>query len=132
MAELTEQQRADIEALKAMRDEDIDLSDAPERDIDWSTARRGYRGPSFRPAKSAGVKGLNPTLVELIEQAPWREAVTYRDTWPHEYVLLQKDGERELMGMVRDRMKAGEGNGGPLLPHHAQPTCSSAITSTGS
>ena len=35
------------------------------------------------------------TLVELIEQAPWREAVTYRDTWPHEYVLLLKDGERE-------------------------------------
>jgi hypothetical protein len=23
------------------------------------------------------------TLVELIEQAPWREAVTYRDSWPH-------------------------------------------------
>ena len=48
-------------------------------------------------------------MTELIANAPWREAVTYRDTWPHEYVLLQKDGERELMGAVRDRMKAGEG-----------------------
>ena len=48
-------------------------------------------------------------LTELIANAPWREAVTYRETWPHEYVLLQKDGERELMGAVRDRMKAGEG-----------------------
>ena len=48
------------------------------------------------------------TLTELIEQAPWREAVTYRDTWPHEYVLLLKDGERELMAAVRDRMKDGE------------------------
>ena len=27
------------------------------------------------------------TLTELIARAPWREAVTYRDTWPHEYVL---------------------------------------------
>ena len=22
-------------------------------------------------------------LTELIARAPWREAVTYRDTWPH-------------------------------------------------
>ena len=27
-------------------------------------------------------------LTELIAAAPWREAVTYRETWPHEYVLL--------------------------------------------
>ena len=49
-----------------------------------------------------------PTLMELIQRAPWREAVTYRDTWPHEYVLLQKDGQRELMEAVRARMQAGE------------------------
>ena len=48
------------------------------------------------------------TLKEMIDSAPWREAVTYRETWPHEYVLLQKDGQRELMVAVRDRMKAGE------------------------
>ena len=51
---------------------------------------------------------MESTLVELIERAPWREAVTYRDTWPHEYVLLLKDGQGELMGLVRDRMKEGE------------------------
>ena len=51
---------------------------------------------------------MESTLVELIERAPWREAVTYRDTWPHEYVLLLKDGQRQLMELVRDRMKAGE------------------------
>ena len=48
-------------------------------------------------------------LTELIDNAPWREAVTYRDTWPHEYVLLLKDGQGQLMAAVRDRMKAGEG-----------------------
>ena len=30
-------------------------------------------------------------MTELIANAPWREAVTYRDTWPHEYVLLHGD-----------------------------------------
>ena len=26
-----------------------------------------------------------PEIMALIASAPWREAVTYRDTWPHEY-----------------------------------------------
>ena len=39
-------------------------------------------------------------LTDLIDAAPWREAVTYRETWPHEYVLLQKDGQRELLEAV--------------------------------
>lgn len=47
-------------------------------------------------------------LSDLIAAAPWREAVTYRDTWPHEYVLLHKDGERELMRVVCQRMRDGE------------------------
>ena len=49
------------------------------------------------------------TLTELIARAPWREAVTYRDTWPHEYVLSRKDGQRELLESVCDRFRAGEG-----------------------
>ena len=32
-------------------------------------------------------------ITEIISHAPWREALTYRDTWPHEYVLLQKDDQ---------------------------------------
>ena len=47
-------------------------------------------------------------LTDLIAAAPWREAKTYRETWPHEYVLLQKDGERELMRAVWQRMRDGE------------------------
>ena len=39
-------------------------------------------------------------LTELIAAASWRWARTYEDTWPHEYVLLQKDGERDLMQAV--------------------------------
>ena len=48
-------------------------------------------------------------LTELIAQAPWREAVTYRDTWPHEYVLLQNDGQQELLEAVCERFRNGEG-----------------------
>jgi len=47
-------------------------------------------------------------LTDLIAAAPWREDVTYRETWPHEYVLLQKDGQRELMQAVCQRMRDGE------------------------
>ena len=48
-------------------------------------------------------------LTELIARAPWREAVTYRDTWPHEYVLTEKDGQQELLDAVCERFRAGEG-----------------------
>ena len=48
-------------------------------------------------------------LTELITRAAWREAVTYRDTWPHEYVLTDKDDQRELLAAVCNRFRAGEG-----------------------
>ena len=50
-----------------------------------------------------------PSLTELIARAAWREAVTYRDTWPHEYVLSQKDDQRQLLAAVCARLQAGEG-----------------------
>ena len=36
-------------------------------------------------------------IMELIDGAPWREAVTYRETWPHEYVVINQDGQQELL-----------------------------------
>lgn len=51
----------------------------------------------------------NLKITELIGRAPWREAVTYRDTWPHEYVLSGKDNQRELFELVCTRLRAGEG-----------------------
>ncbi len=52
---------------------------------------------------------MTSRLTELIDRAPWREAVTYRKTWPHEYVLSEKDGQQELLEAVCDRLRAGEG-----------------------
>ncbi len=51
----------------------------------------------------------NLKITELIGRVPWREAVTYRDTWPHEYVLSRKDDQRELFELVRARFRAREG-----------------------
>ena len=48
-------------------------------------------------------------ITELISRAPWREAVTYRDSWPHEYVLSHKDGQSELLNQVCARLRDGEG-----------------------
>ncbi len=48
-------------------------------------------------------------LTELIADAPWRWASTYAETWPHEYVLLQKDRQRELLEAVCVRLNNGEG-----------------------
>lgn len=60
-----------------------------------------------------GLENLRAT--ELISSAPWREAVTYRDSWPHEYVLSRKDGQRELFKVVCARLRAGEGVAGTFF-----------------
>ena len=48
-------------------------------------------------------------IMTLIGRAPWREAVTYRDTWPHEYVVIKKDGQEELLAAFCERIARGEG-----------------------
>lgn len=48
-------------------------------------------------------------IMELIANAPWREAVTYRETWPHEYVVIKKDGQQELLAAFCERIQRGEG-----------------------
>ena len=41
MVKLTEKQRAELQELEAISDDEIDLSDIPEREIDWSKAKIG-------------------------------------------------------------------------------------------
>ena len=48
-------------------------------------------------------------IVGLIARAPWREAVTYRHSWPHEYVVVKKDGQEALLAAFCARITAGEG-----------------------
>lgn len=48
-------------------------------------------------------------IMGLIAGAPWREAVTYRNTWPHEYVMVKRDGQEELLAAFCARIERGEG-----------------------
>ena len=48
-------------------------------------------------------------LTDLIGRVSWREAVTYRDTWLHEYVLSEGDKQQELLAAICERFHAGEG-----------------------
>ena len=57
----------------------------------------------------ATTKERKPDILELIARAPWREAVTYTKTWPHEYVVVKKDGQQELLAAYRERIDRGEG-----------------------
>ena len=50
-----------------------------------------------------------PDIMELIALAPWREAVTYRETWPHEYVVVKRDAQQELLAAFCERIVRGEG-----------------------
>ena len=52
---------------------------------------------------------MGSTLTDLINGAPWREAVTYRHTWLHEYVLTEEDNQRELLQEIIALLRAGEG-----------------------
>ena len=47
-------------------------------------------------------------IMASIARAPWREAVTYRHSWPHEYVVVKKDGQEALLAALCDRIGAGE------------------------
>ena len=50
-----------------------------------------------------------PDIMALIAQAPWREAVTYRDSWPHEYVVIKKDAQHNLLAAFCERIARGGG-----------------------
>ena len=65
MPKLTDQQRAELEALKAMPDEQIEFSDIPEREIDWSKARRGM---FYQPAWKEITLQLEEYVIEWFEE----------------------------------------------------------------
>ena len=52
---------------------------------------------------------MAPTLTGLIAGAPWREAVMYRHTWPHQYVLNRKDNQQELLDAICKHFRTGAG-----------------------
>ena len=59
-------------------------------------------------------------IMDLIASAPWREAVAYRETWPHEYVVIQRDEQQELLAEFCSRILRGEGIDGHFF-HQTRP-----------
>ncbi len=58
---LTAEEKAELDALEALPDDQIDTSDIPET-LDWSGARRGvfYRGVKRQAPRRDGVKHPKP------------------------------------------------------------------------
>jgi uncharacterized protein (DUF4415 family) len=63
MRKLSKEQKRDIAAIRAMRDEDIDLSEIPEV-IDWSKAEVGK---FYRPPKKAVTMRLDIDVLEWLK-----------------------------------------------------------------
>ena len=57
--QLTAEQRAELKSLQALRDDDIETSDAPEL-LDWSGAKRGL---FYRPVKQQLTLRLDADVV---------------------------------------------------------------------
>ena len=63
MKKLTKIQARDLEALRKMKDEDIDLSDIPEI-TDWSNA---VRGKFYRPVKQSLTIRLDADVIAWLK-----------------------------------------------------------------
>ncbi len=63
-SDLTEAQRAELDALEAMPDDQIDTSDIPET-LDWSGAKRGL---FYRPVKQQITLRLDADVVAWFKQ----------------------------------------------------------------
>ena len=65
MTKLTEEQKAELQALEEMSEEDIDFSDIPDRPVDWSTAQRGTM---YQPVKKSVTLTLDEYVIEWFKQ----------------------------------------------------------------
>ncbi len=91
---------------------DAETYDAEAYDAEADTAVASGSGTGSRAGSDGGALACEQRvgdIVALIARAPWREAVTYRDSWPHEYVVVKKDGQEELLKAFCARVSAGEG-----------------------
>lgn len=65
MVKLTDEQRAELEALEGMPDDQIDFSDIPERPIDWSKAKVGMH---YKPDWQDITLRLDQNVVDWFEE----------------------------------------------------------------
>ena len=65
MVKLTEEQKAELEALEKLSDDEIDLSDIPDRGIDWFTAKIGMH---YKPDWQNVTLRLDQNVIDWFEE----------------------------------------------------------------
>ena len=77
MVKLNEEQKAELQALAEMSDDDIDLSDIPEMtDEEWSKARRGM---PYQPAWKEFTFLLDENIIDWFEENTQDPAELHKD-----------------------------------------------------
>jgi uncharacterized protein (DUF4415 family) len=102
MRKLTKEQKRDIRAIAAKRDEDIDFSDAPAA-VDWSGAEIGK---FYRPTKKAVTMRLDSDVIAWLK-ADGRGYQT-KANWLLRHAMLNFTREKSLskQGRIERRRKA--------------------------
>ena len=77
MVKLTEEQKAELQALAEMSDDDIDLSDIPEMtDEEWARARRGM---FYQPKWKEYTFLLDENIIDWFEETALNPAELHKD-----------------------------------------------------
>ena len=76
MVKLTDEQKAQLEALEKLSDDEIDLSDIPERPIDWATAKIGMH---YKPDWQDITLRLDQNVVDWFEEHAGNPGKTHQD-----------------------------------------------------
>ena len=76
MVKLTEAQKAELEALEKLSDDELDLSDIPERPIDWSKAKIGMH---YKPDWQDITLRLDQNVIDWFEEQAKTPEEVHRD-----------------------------------------------------
>jgi len=105
MRKLTKEQKRDIRAIAAKRDEDIDFSDAPAV-VDWSGAEIGK---FYRPAKKPVTMRLDSDVIAWLK-AGGRGYQT-KANWLLRHAMLHDTRAKSLSRREGSRRKAAQQKG---------------------
>ena len=76
MVKLTKAQKAELEALEKLSDDELDLSDIPERLIDWPTAKIGMH---YKPDWQDVTLRLDRNVIDWFEEHAETPEKAHRD-----------------------------------------------------
>ena len=102
MRKLTKVQKRDIRAIAAMRDDEIDFSDAPLI-LDWS---RAEIGKFYRPTKKPVTMRLDSDVIEWLKAGGRGYQTKANGLLRHAMVHFRRQGSTSVGGAVKSRGKS--------------------------